>query len=240
MWCEIETNMDDKRIAELLNERLDELKGLPPSSERSEYKEWDERTKVTLRSAFSPDSREFIEFGAISFFPPLRRRDLGRDWAGAFNRGRVRVVALLEGILYGLANLGTTNPLASHGDIYPPLWEHVEANINAREWPIVASQSAIFLENQLREWTGADADTVGVDLAMAALHRTKGRFPMGATDGEQDGWHLLTMGFFQALSNSVRHRIDHMDNPRAYALGVLGTASLILSQISEHYGDDLT
>lgn len=233
--------MDNIQKTKLLKERLAELELLSPDWRRAEFKQWDERTKVTLRSVCGLDSQEFVDFDAISFNPRSRGRSGDANWSGAFNRGRVRAAALLQGILYGLEILNSVEQSTSSEDIYPPLWGHVEASVTAENWPIVASQSAIFLEDQLRQWTGADADIRGIDLATVALHRTQGQFPMGATDGEQDGWHLLAMGFFQALSNPARHRIDQMgNNPRAYALGVLATASLILSQIAQRSAGKLT
>ena len=60
---------------------------------------------------------------------------------------------------------------------------------------------------------------------------------LGYTPGEQEGWHLLAMGFVSALGNVDRHRIQDRDDLRRYGLGVLYTASLLLTQIRHQHPD---
>jgi len=45
------------------------------------------------------------------------------------------------------------------------------------------------------------------------------------------------MGLAQAIGNVARHRIEKRPDARAYALGVLGTGSLLLTQIRWEHED---
>ena len=64
-----------------------------------------------------------------------------------------------------------------------------------------------------------------------------GRFPLGRTPGEQQGWHQLARGYSAAVGNAGRHRIDSRADLKAYAIGVVGTASLILAQVQFEHGN---
>jgi hypothetical protein len=54
--------------------------------------------------------------------------------------------------------------------------------------------------------------------------------------GEQQGWQQFATGFVQALSNVNRHRIQNRDDAKAYAIGVLGAGSLLLTQLRYQHG----
>ena len=64
-------------------------------------------------------------------------------------------------------------------------------------------------------------------------------FHLGKTGqaSEADGWRLLATGFALALRNPSGHRVKNRPDARCFALGVLGTASLLLTQIRFEYGD---
>ncbi len=51
------------------------------------------------------------------------------------------------------------------------------------------------------------------------------------TDQERKGWHFLAMGASQALRNADTHRIQKRKDHKPYAMGVLGTCSVLLSQM---------
>lgn len=60
---------------------------------------------------------------------------------------------------------------------------------------------------------------------------------MGRTSGEKQGWHRLAMGIAMALRNVDAHRFQSRDDHKRYALGVLGTCSLLLTQMRYEHGN---
>jgi hypothetical protein len=46
-----------------------------------------------------------------------------------------------------------------------------------------------------------------------------------------EGWRFLAVGFASALGNVDRHNIQDRADLKQYALGVLGLASLLLTQV---------
>jgi hypothetical protein len=54
-----------------------------------------------------------------------------------------------------------------------------------------------------------------------------------ALHNEQEGWHLMARGFFQAVRNHVMHNSVGTEEELQYGLGALGTASLLVRRIRE-------
>jgi len=54
---------------------------------------------------------------------------------------------------------------------------------------------------------------------------------------ETDGWRQLATGFALALRNPSGHQVQSRPDAKRHVLGVLGTASLLLSQIRYEYGN---
>jgi hypothetical protein len=75
---------------------------------------------------------------------------------------------------------------------------------------------------------------------MTAVFRPEGgEFPLGQTQGEREGWHQFARGFAAALRNVDTHRIQDRDDLKRYALGVLGAASLLLTQLRHKHENRL-
>jgi len=62
------------------------------------------------------------------------------------------------------------------------------------------------LETRIRNRVGADASLVGVDLADAAFHPSKGKLIVGQADSEKQAVHLLFRSAFGAFRNPASHR----------------------------------
>lgn len=123
----------------------------------------------------------------------------------------------------------------------PDLWEHVKRLVEHDDWGKVASQTAIFVEDRIRHWSGDPKNSrgdsmVGKDL-MGRVFADESDWRLGARAAEREGWRALATGFAQALSNVDRHRIQRRDDARRYALGVLGLGSLLLTQLRYEHGD---
>ena len=96
------------------------------------------------------------------------------------------------------------------------------------DWEKVAREAAVFLESKLRDWASVPLTVTGsVDVFKAAIG-TSG-FVLGSSgrQSEQNGWRQLATGFALALRNPSGHRIADRPDAERYALGVLGTASLL-------------
>lgn len=107
---------------------------------------------------------------------------------------------------------------------------------------MVASQTAIFVENRIRGWAGnpqgRDGNLVGKALYTYVFGDVSD-YRLGRQASEREGWRALGVGFAQALSNVDRHRIQKRDDAKRYALGVLGLGSLLLTQLRYEHGDIL-
>jgi hypothetical protein len=219
-------DVDATRKQELLKERLAELDALR-SPDGAVFKDWYKRTEVTLRSVGGQARDYATEFLNIHYTPmvyPTTDEHIRRS----FISGKESMSALLKSALYELEVLSP----AATGEpsmFDPELWAHVKELVANSEWEKVASQAAIFLEARLRIWANRPASEHGQTLVSAVLKPDGGVFPLGRTDSEKQAWHLLGMGFFGALSNVVRHRMQSRSDMGPYAYGVLGTASLLLT-----------
>lgn len=117
------------------------------------------------------------------------------------------------------------------------LMARVDHVFRVEDWTAVASLAATFVEDRFRTWAGLDHTAFGVGLMTKVLHPETGAFPLGVATGELEGWHQLGRGFMSACSNVDRHRIQNRDDLRRYAVGVLGTASLLLTQMRYQHGN---
>jgi hypothetical protein len=116
------------------------------------------------------------------------------------------------------------------------LMARVEHVFRLEDWTAVASLAATFVEDRFRTWAGLDHSAYGTGLMTKVLHPENGIYPLGTSQGEREGWHQLGRGFMGGCSNVDRHRIQSRDDLRQYALGVLGTASLLLTQMRYQHG----
>lgn len=115
------------------------------------------------------------------------------------------------------------------------LWEYVRPLVDEGRWEQVARESAAFVETRARLWTGSNRDAL--DLMSELLAPPKHKAPQDrettALHNEQEGWHLMARGFFQAVRNHVMHNSVGTEEELQYGLGALGTASLLVRRIRE-------
>jgi hypothetical protein len=224
--------MDTDKALGLLRERLMELDEVEPEYRSTEYREWHLRTERTLMRIFGPDHDFVDRFDDVDFVSAAEGVESIR---GAFGRGRSQAVALLKGAIYELEVLSEPTQFASAASVDPELWEHVRQLVESEQWAQVASQTAIFVESKIRQWAGLPASKFGKDLMVAVLKPGVGRFPLGTTPGEHEGWLSLGIGIAMAIGNAVRHRIQQRDDAKRYAMGVLGAGSLLLTQLRHQH-----
>jgi hypothetical protein len=218
--------MDTDKALGFLRERLTEL-GELQAVDTPQYQDWRQKTERTLKRIFGPrhdfvTDFESIEFDSLSDNPTWIKR--------VFESARTQTEALLKGAIYELEVLSEPTEFASATSVDPELWEHVRHLVEQEQWAQVASQTAIFVEDKVRQWAGRPDGETTTHLMTAVLKPVGGVFPLGRTDPEAEGWHQLGRGFMGAVRNVATHRIERRDDAKRWALGVLGVGSLLLTQ----------
>jgi hypothetical protein len=226
--------MDTDNALAFLRERRTELDDLPPAYGTPQFREWRQKTGRTLKRIFGPDHDFVRELGDIGFFSMSDNPSFERK---AFESGRSEATALLNGAIYELEVLAEPAEFASAASIDPELWEHVHHLVESEQWAQVASQTAIFVESKVRQWAGLPDAKYGKALMVALLKPGEGRFPLGRTDGEAEGWLALGIGIAMAVGNADRHRIQLRDDGKRYGMGVLGAGSLLLTQLRHQHAN---
>jgi hypothetical protein len=115
--------------------------------------------------------------------------------------------------------------------IDPGLWRHVAGLVAIENWDALVLSSVVYVEDALRRLGGRPFTDHGLSLVSAVLHPSSGSHPLGSEGHPEEpgGWHQLAVGLFKAVRNPAGHRLDAVD--ARYAMGVLGTASLFLTQM---------
>ena len=226
--------MDSRKAIKLLQQALDDLGELPPNASDPGFKTWRETTKRTLARIFGEKDDLTRGFDSNSWSPWIYPASAD-GYRSSFESGRSEAEALLNAALHDQQVLGS-EPDKSQ-DFESTLWNHVSNLYEQGRWEQVASQTVIFAEDRVRAWSGAPETLIGEDLWTHVLKPDGGLFPMGRTPGEKQGWHRLGMGLSLAARNVDTHRIQKRSDLRQYAVGVLGTASLLLTQLRWEHGN---
>jgi hypothetical protein len=120
------------------------------------------------------------------------------------------------------------------------LWQEVRHSVEEKKWEQVASAAAIFVEDKIRRWAGTPTDNGRTLVGQELMSKVFGEgqiLALGDQPPETMGWRNLGLGFAAATSNVDRHHRQTRSDIRKYALGVLGLASLLLTQIRYTYPD---
>jgi hypothetical protein len=116
------------------------------------------------------------------------------------------------------------------------LWEHIGGLVATGDWGKIPVSAATFTEHKIRQWSGSGENRVGKGLYGYAF-ADDGPLRLGAIKPEWEGWRSLAIA--QAVSNVDRHRIQERTDLRQYAIGVLGTASLLLVQVRKEHPETI-
>ena len=159
----------------------------------------------------------------------------------ARHRGIRSACGLIDAAVYQLELLSGDDGPVDERAFDTDLWEHVKGLVEEGDWGKVASQTVIFVEDQLRAWAGDPKDRNGGSLygkgLFVELLRDDSDWRLGATAAEREGWRALGTGFIQAIGNVERHHRKQRPDARRYAIGVLGLGSLLLTQIRHEHGE---
>jgi hypothetical protein len=202
---------------------------------------WKARVRLVIVRSLGADNNLVKKLDDVRYGPMVAWSGMPEDsWKNAQRSGVRTALGYVDAAIYELGFIGGDEPVDEHA-YDPELWAHVKTQVEDGDWAKVASQTAIFIENQIRTWAGDPKEPSGNNMVGKQLfNEVFGKtFPLGAQPGEAEGWRFLGMGFAQALSNVDRHRIQTRDDAKRYALGVLGVASLLLTQLRYEHGAKL-
>ena len=206
---------------------------------------WNRKVRVVLIAAFGEKDSLVAQHDAITYCPSWVSS--AADYTADFNAkisGIKDCCNNMESAIYRL-NLEIEEadqlPSATHYD--PELWTHVESLVRQEKWDMLPAQVSIFLEDRIRKWakepTAKNGGRMVGKTLMATAFGENGLLRLGSQNNESEGWRNLATGFTQAVSNVARHRLSDRDDARQYAIGVLGLASLILTQVRYELEDTL-
>jgi Protein of unknown function (Hypoth_ymh) len=228
---------------------VDSLKGLKLEAEQNGYgfqnsedkfTSWKGRVRSVLSRALGVDHHLTQDFSKVkyeTFSPTVIAVQ------NAFMQGLKEACGIIDAAIYDLELGGTSDEAVDESAFDIELWKHVQGHIQNEDWSTVASQTAIFVEDRIRAWSGNPKDKDGRSLVGKGLYSRvfadDGEYRLGSEPGEWEGWRMLSIGFAQALGNVDRHNIQRRPDAKRYAFGVLGLGSLILTQLRYQHGDHL-
>lgn len=227
--------MNPEKAIDLLAQLRDESGRLPVSTSSPEFHSWHSRAESVLAKALGASHHITEAFRKVTWGPFAYGGD-DSVLPAAFRSGLAEAQGLLDAAVFELRQLRETVGPLDEGGFDPELWEHVGSHLEDEEWGKVASQAAIFTEDRIRRWAGRPADEVGERL-MTAVFGERGDYRLGTNESEKQGWHRLAMGLSMAVRNVDLHRIQRRPDLRRYAMGVLGSSSLLLTQLRFEHGN---
>lgn len=206
------------------------------------HERWKAKAEAVMAAALGSDSATLAKFHDLRYTVGIWTDAPGEDARDAqFFRGRVEeAAALLEAAIYEIELMGADEGL--EGINYDVgLWQHVRHSVEEERWEQVASQCAIYVEDKVRRWAGRPIDGKGQTLVGQGLFAhalaDDGPLVLGAQASERQGWKSLGLGLVGALGNVDRHNVQERPDARQYAIGVLGLASLLLTQLKREHPD---
>lgn len=233
--------MDPRASIRLIKERLSELEGgsIPPSANSRQFHEWREQSLATLRLIFGERSEQLGRFASIIWAP---MHTPWSDAAGTFEESRGRARAMMKGFIFEIEQSQASEPRvpAPSEWIHPRLLDHVkdelaraQASGNVKDWAKVSRESIVLLETELRKRSGSPAKG-RKDLAADCFAVETGSLRLGDDSAAQEAWKLFVMGLLTGAGNPVLHEAGA--HQASYAMGVVGTVSMVLTAIDEAYG----
>ena len=210
-----------------------------------EFSSWKARVRSVLTRSLGKDHHILADFESVKYTLGMFTSNTPDSaFDGAFKRGLQNACGIIDAAIFELEDAGTSDDAVDETAFDPDLWAHVQSHIQNEDWQTVASQTAIFVEDRVRQWCGEPRDNSGRTLVgkglFAKVFANDGQYRLGKEVGEWEGWRGLGMGFAQALGNVDRHNIQKRNDAKRYAFGVLGLGSLILTQLRYQHGEDLS
>lgn len=175
----------------------------------------------------------------VSGFAGVPVRAARNPWADEeFHKAKQGAGEIIEALRWELERRAPATDPFTDATVDPELWDHVRGLIEAKDWEKVAREAAVFVEDRLRSWANVSQSVTGsVNVFKTAIGPNGFVPPKVGPSSEQQGWQQLAVGFALALRNPSGHQVRHRSDAERYALGVLGMASLLLTELRHEYGD---
>jgi hypothetical protein len=194
---------------------------------------WRERTSAVMRMAMGETHVLTSRFEDIRYHPLVfgGGTDIDAAFSASRRSGIARAQALIGAAIFEVQTADIAQKyVAEIFDV--ELWSKVEHLVTGEKWDQLVTASVVFFEHWVRTRTGLPNSTIGVDLMKDAF-KPGGLLALatGEAPSETQGWHLMATGMTMAVRNAAGHRIDDRPDGRTYAMGVLGTISLLMTQV---------
>lgn len=227
---------------ELLKEEAQHLNVVPESGSLST---WDGKVRAVLSRYFGDQDYLVTQQESVRYYPAWVVAGDDSANINARQSGIEECCSIIDTAIYRIRlELDDDDSVVTPTDYDPELWKHIKTLVQREEWDKIPAQVSIFVESKIREWAGTPRGNNGQLLIgkslMADVFGNNGRLRLGSQSNETEGWRSLAIGFTQAISNAVRHRVSERDDARRYAVGVLGLASLLFTEVRHEYGNTLT
>jgi hypothetical protein len=225
-----------------------ELAELKPDLDSQRFNTWRRETSLSLRRAFGERHYLVQEWRGVAqrfalvanrFGPDAQFSTVSRDFKHEFERCRDDTAALLDAALSELAIVDESPDYSAGGSIEAGLAAYVANLVKDGDWVKLPSATVLYVEDTVRRWAQLSPDVKSKDVWVKVLSPKDGRYPLGVTEAERQGWLQFGMGFSLALRNPNSHSLAKREDARAYALGILGAASLLLTQLRFEHGGEI-
>ncbi|MEU9821756.1 TIGR02391 family protein [Pseudonocardia alni] len=237
--------MDSSRAVKELKDLREQAVNNSVVGGGADFTSWKARGKTVLLTALGKESHLVESWDDISYSLSIWTTSTPRSaWVDARRRGLEKAIGIIDAAIYEIelsADL-VSAPVEVDSELFDPeLWAYVSALADAGDWGKVPSQVVIFVEDTLRVWAGYPVDTRGEQLFGANLFASvlgdSSELRLGSRSSEHEGWRSIATGLAKAVGNVDRHRIQQRSDAKKYAIGVLGMASLLLTQLRHEHGD---
>lgn len=229
----------EERFRTLIGQLRSDLDGFSDAQD-PEIPVWSDKVNYLINKVEGPRGSLAIRFNDISWHRIVSGGQSGMTVSlsrDPFQMAKSKCYSILSTLEFLL-----DQQLATLDDwdevIDPELWQHVSGLVMSEDWNMIAREVTAFLEGKFRVWGELQSLKGSVEVFKQAIGRD-GMFPLGneSQPSEQDGWGQLGTGFVLAIRNRVSHGSERDRFAKQYAMGVLGLASLIVTEVKTKYGD---
>ena len=206
------------------------------------HREWKAKVTAVLERSLGTDSSTVQQFTRLSYTVGV--------WTGApgenerdrryFAERVDDAIALIDAAIYEL-ELSVGAPAVEGGSYDAGLWDHVKHSVEEGRWEQVASAGVIYVEDKVRRcWARhwiSKARSWWARRYLLKHCRLAGHWPSVVKVTRRMAGGASVQAWLLLSATSTGTGIQERPDAKQYALGVLGLASLLLTQIKFEHGD---
>ena len=218
-----------------LRDEIGQIAAREPSTSSGLFTSWKSRARSALTRALGAEHHITKSLTTLKWTPSVYGMGDTSAFDSRFRRTAQQAQGYLEAAIAEVDDTSANSGVFDTAGVDPELWAFISSDVEGEHWGKAASQATLFLEDRIRKWSDEPAEVIGVDLMKAVLGPS-GNYRIGRTENEKDGWHQFARGIVMALRNAAAHRIEDRPDHRRYVLGVVGSCSLLLTQLRYEHG----